>query len=302
MDARITLKQLETLYWIAQLGTFERAAARLFTTQSAVSKRVQELERCSGIEIFDRRMRGAKLTMQGEELLEIAKTMLELHDRIADLRDGETARRRTLRIGVTELTAMTWLPRLISSIQEQYASIKISPKVEMSRTLFGELEQDQLDMIVIPRTFILPGFMAVPLASVENIWMAKHGLLDTSRPLRLQDVARYPVLVQGHLSGSGVYLNKWLQNQGIIFPETLTCDSITALLGLTVAGLGVSYLPTDCFRYLADERKLEVIPTETMLPSVPYVAMYRKDRPHSLIHEIAELARECCDFRNNYQG
>jgi DNA-binding transcriptional LysR family regulator len=49
----ITLRQLETLHWIAQLGTFERAALKLNTTQSAVSKRIQELEAASGLPVFD---------------------------------------------------------------------------------------------------------------------------------------------------------------------------------------------------------------------------------------------------------
>lgn len=302
MNTQITLKQLETLFWIARLGTFERAAARLCTTQSAVSKRVQELERSSGIKIFDRSMRGAKLTARGEELHEIAKQMLDMHDRIAELRNGESHQPRNLRIGVTELTAMTWLPRLIGEIQSRFRSVKLSPKVDMARTLFSELEQDQLDLIVIPRTFNLPEFVSLPLAEVENTWMAKNGLLDTSKPLRLLDLARYPVLVQGKQSGSGMFFDKWLQSQGIEFPETLTCDSMTALLGLAVAGLGISYLPMHCFRHLTDEGKLVPISTDIPLPPVPYVAMYRQDRPHSFIHAVAEVARDCCDFEHSYQA
>ena len=40
----VTLRQLLALHWIERLGTFERAAEHLNTTQSAISKRVQELE------------------------------------------------------------------------------------------------------------------------------------------------------------------------------------------------------------------------------------------------------------------
>ena len=50
----ITLRQLKALHWIARLGTFERAADRLNTTQSAISKRVHELEFSVGRPIFDR--------------------------------------------------------------------------------------------------------------------------------------------------------------------------------------------------------------------------------------------------------
>ena len=102
MNTRITLKQLETLYWIVELGTFERAASRLFATQSAVSKRVQELERGTQIEIFNRNQRGAKLTSKGEEMFEVAKKMLLLHDQILEISNTESLQPRSLKVGVTE--------------------------------------------------------------------------------------------------------------------------------------------------------------------------------------------------------
>lgn len=302
MNTQITLKQLETLFWIARLGTFERAASRLATSQSAVSKRMQELERASSIEIFDRTQRGARLSSKGEELLAIAEKMLNLHDQIADVRLSDGGRPRLLRLGVTELTAMTWLPRLVGALRERYPALKIAPTVDMSRTLFGALEDDQLDLIIVPSAFRLPDFFTLPLAEVENVWMAKKGLIDTSRPCSLRDLADHPMLMQGSQSGSGILLNKWLQAQGIAVQEALSSDSMTALLGLAVAGLGVSYLPARCFSNLVEEGKLEVIPTEESLPAVPYVAMYREDRPHSLIHEVAEIAATCADFELSYQS
>lgn len=301
MNTQITLKQLETLYWIVELGTFERAATRLCATQSAVSKRVQELERGVGIEIFNRNQRGAKLTGSGEQLFEIAKQMLDLNEQIVELRNGDSTHLRSLRLGVSELTAVTWFPQLIAEIKQRYPGIRVDPKVGMSRELFADLEQDKLDLIIIPETFTLPEFVSVPISSVQNHWMAKKGFVDLKGPIRHRDLANYPVLVQGHLSGSGMYLNKWLKNRGVVFPEVLTCDSMTALLGLAVAGLGVTYLPDHYCSSLADSGKLEIIETETPLPPVPYVLMYREDRPHSAIHEVAEIAVACCDFRASFQ-
>ncbi|WP_412508791.1 LysR family transcriptional regulator [Roseovarius sp. SYSU LYC5161] len=302
MNTQITLKQLETLYWIARVGTFERAASRLNTSQSAVSKRMQELERASLIEIFDRCQRGAKLTLKGEELLGIAEKMLELHDQISDVKLEAQRRPRVLRLGVTELTAMTWLPRLVGQLRHHYPALKISPAVDMSRTLFAALEEDQLDLVVIPAAFRLPEFRSVPLAKVENVWMARPGLVEGSGKVSLGDLARHPMLMQGSQSGSGLLLNKWLQGQGISCPEALASDSLTALLGLAVAGLGVAYLPRECFGYLVEDQTLEVIATEDELPPVPYVAMYREDRPHSFIHEVAELAAGCVDFGSSFQA
>lgn len=301
MNTRITLKQLETLYWIVELGTFERAASRLFATQSAVSKRVQELERGTQIEIFHRNQRGAKLTSKGEDVYEVAKKILLLHDQILDMSNTEKLQPRSLKIGVTELTASTWFPQLATATKERFPQISLEPKVGMSRDLFNDLEHDKLDLIIIPETFALPEFVTVQIASVQNHWMAKKGFLTEKAPIRHRDLAQYTVLVQGQLSGSGLFLNKWLRNRGVVFPETLVCDSMSALLGLAVGGLGVAYLPYHFCRHLIETDKLEIIKTEVPLPPVPYVAIYREDRPHSLVEEVVDIAVSSSDFESNFR-
>ena len=42
MLRRLTFKQIETFYWTATLGSYTAAAARLHTTQPAVSNRIRE--------------------------------------------------------------------------------------------------------------------------------------------------------------------------------------------------------------------------------------------------------------------
>ncbi|MFL7961975.1 MULTISPECIES: LysR family transcriptional regulator [unclassified Pseudomonas] len=298
----ITLRQLTALHWIERLGTFERAAEHLHTTQSAISKRVQELESTTGLQLFDRTQRGARLTATGEELLVIAREMLSLADRISSLKDGTHVMTRRLRLGVTELTALTWLPRLIARLVEDFPGLTVEPEVDMSRNLHEKLMDDLVDLIIIPDTFTAPEVTAVQLAIVENAWMAAPGLIADSGVMALAELAKYPVLVQGKRSGSGLFVNKWLGALGIDLPKTLSSDSLTAMLGLTAAGLGVTYLPLECFRPLVDEGKLVIIKTDPELPTVPYMAMYRNDRPSAFVTEVVSRATELCDFSRQLQS
>ncbi|MBF7144711.1 MULTISPECIES: LysR family transcriptional regulator [Pseudomonas] len=297
----INLRQLLTLHWIERLGTFERAAEQLNTTQSAISKRVQELEASTGLKLFDRSQRGARLTTAGEELLVIAREMLGLADRITALKDGTHVTTRRLRLGVTELTAWTWLPRLVTRLVADYPGLTVAPEVDMSRNLHERLMDDLIDLIIIPDTFTAPEVTSLPLAHVENAWMAAPGLIPHSGTVSLAELARYPMLVQGKKSGSGLFVNTWLRARGIDLPQTLSSDSLMAMLGLTSAGLGVTYLPLECFRPFVDDGKLTVIHTEPELPPVPYMAMYRNDRPSSFVAEVAALAATLCDFSTQLQ-
>jgi DNA-binding transcriptional LysR family regulator len=292
----ITLKQLEALLWIAELGTFERAAAKLNTTQSAISKRMHELETSTGIAIFNRHERKAQLTDEGDQVLVLARQMLALQDQIVSLKGGENQPFRRLRLGVTELTAFTWLPRLVAAIRANYPNVTLEPQVDTTRALNESLAEDKIDIIAAPGTSFEPTFTSLPLAKVTNVWIARPGLVKGRRSFKLTDLYEHTILMQGRRSGSGLFLNKWMEARGVFFPRTLTTDSLPALAGLAVAGLGVGYLPRQCFQPLFSKKMLAILPVRPALPAVPYSAVYRNDRPSALTSTIARLMRAVCDF------
>lgn len=297
----LTLKQIETLHWIVELGTFERAAARLNTTQSALSKRIRELEAATGLTIFDRSARSVRLTEKGDALLALGQEMLALQERIAALQTDAGAPARRLRFGVTELTALTWLPRLVTELRAAYPTTQLEPEVDLSSHLFERLLEDTIDIVVIPEAFGDPRITVLRLAEVQNAWMASPDLVRSSRTLRLQELGGQMILTQGSDSGSGRYFERWLRSQGVTFPRELSANSLVATVGLTLAGVGVSYLPLQCFRPLVDEGKLRVVPTKPLLPPVPYAAMIRSDRRSTFTEAVAELIRKTCNFSTQYQ-
>jgi len=60
----ITFKQMEAMYWVVKLGGFLPAAQKLHATQSAVSKRVHELEALVDTPLFDRSLSTVLISMQ----------------------------------------------------------------------------------------------------------------------------------------------------------------------------------------------------------------------------------------------
>jgi len=297
----ITLKQLEALHWIVQLGTFERAAQRLNTTQSTISKRMQELESVTGLAVFDRSQRLARLTEQGEALYTLGARMLSLADDIALLRADVATAPRTLRLGVTELTAWTWLPRLVVALRQHYPGLVLKPEVDMGRTLYERLREGRVDLIIIPDTLHRPEALVVPLAEVANSWVAKPGVIRARQPMTLQQLAQYPVLVQGQRSGSGMHFSRWLKSQGVEIPQRIVSDSFNAMLGMAVAGLGAIHMPTACFQSLVASGKLEALAVTPALPPVPYAAMALA-QPSPFIQHVIKLAQQACDFSRQFQS
>jgi len=263
---------------------------------------MQELEWATGLAVFDRSQRQARLTEKGETLYALAQRMLELADDIAALKTDAGSTPRTLRLGVTELTAWTWLPRLVTALRRHYPGLILKPEVDMSRTLYERLREGRVDVIIIPDTLHRPDALAVPLSEVANSWVVKPGIVRAKQPLTLPQLAQYPLLVQGQRSGSGVHFSRWLKAQGVDIPQVIVSDSFNAMLGMAVAGLGVIHMPTACFHGLVEEGMLEEIDVTPALPPVPYAAMALADQPSAFIDGVLNIAQQTCDFSRQFQS
>ncbi len=293
----MTFKQAEALYWIAQLGNFEAAAAKLHMSQSAISKRIQELESFFSVEIFDRSHRNAQLTEKGKELLEHIKELLDKRDTLLERLSNKEILIKHFRLGLTDLTALTWLPRLIEAIRKAYPKVQIEPVVAPTLALHNKLIHDQLDLMITPEVMDKEGLIGTLLDTVDNVWMCAPGLLpENQSAASLHNMTHYPILSQGTESGTGAYYSCWLCKQKIKFSHTITSDSILTQIGLTLSGVGISYLPRQCFAYLVAKKQLCILDAPVDLPPIRYHAYYRSDRTHGINASIAEFAKTACDF------
>ncbi|MDF3881626.1 LysR family transcriptional regulator [Cupriavidus basilensis] len=295
----VTFKQLEAIFWVVQAGGFAQAALRLHTTQSAVSKRVQELEQLFNTKLFDRGTRTARLTEKGEEMFLLAKKLLAERDAAMEQFTQPDAMQRRIRIGVTELSAMTWLPRLVNQIHEHYPRVVIEPEVDMSTKLRDKLLADELDLMVVPDAYTDARFASKVVGTVENAWMCKPGLLNAQRPIQIHELAARRVLVDK--SGTGIIYDSWFKSIGFRPVNVIVSNSIVALIALTISGFGVSYFPKDCLRQMQSAGLLDVLEVNPPLPDATYVAMYKSDQRSTLIAAIVMLAQECCDFSTIFQ-
>ena len=73
----MTLQQLQQIITIADSGSMNEAAKKMFISQPSLSAAVKELEKEIGIGIFVRSNRGIVITPEGEEFLGYARQIIE---------------------------------------------------------------------------------------------------------------------------------------------------------------------------------------------------------------------------------
>lgn len=126
-------------------------------------------------------------------------------------------------------------------------------------------------------------------------------LIDTRKAVRLHELAKHRLLLQGTKSGAGRVIEHWLGTQGVKLTASVSTDNVLALIRMAVSGLGITYLPAPCMKQLVHGGMLTVIKVSPAPPEVRYVAMYRSEQRSTFVTSIAKLAQANCDFSRTFQ-
>ena len=296
----LTFKQLEAVYWVVELGGFAQAVSRLNTTQSAVSKRVQELKALFDTPLFDRSLRTARLSEKGTEMYLIAKNLLDQRNTAVERFSRPDVIERRLRIGVTEVAAMTWMPALMARIRLAYPRVIIELEADAMVPLRDKLLAGDLDLIVVPSELEDSRFVKEVVGQVEMGWMCKPGLV-ARKTMKIHDLVEHTFLVEGARSGTGRIFNRWLKGLGVQPANTIVSSNLVAIIAMTVSGLGVSRLPHKCLSPMIDAGLLQVFKVTPQAPDIPYVAAFKKELRSTFLDDIVSLVKQCCDFSQAFQ-
>lgn len=130
--------QLASFVAVAEAGGFSEAAARVHRTQSAVSMQIKRLEERLGRTLFERSVRGARLTPAGELLLPHARAILRAHREALALFEGDAVRGRVV-VGAPDDYAATFLPASLGRFADTHPGVEVELRVAPSSELVPAL-------------------------------------------------------------------------------------------------------------------------------------------------------------------
>lgn len=293
-----TFKQLEAFYWAATCDSFGIAAEKLCISQSSLSKRLGELETKIGRPLFDRTGRRAILTSHGAELVPQVRALLNQAAELTSHMGVDVTVRGRCRLGVGEIAASSWLPKLVFSLRERYPDLTLEPYVDLGMELESKLISGKLDAAMIAHRSTHLSLDSVLLAEVEYVWVAAPAMLKKGKTAEAL-VAQSPVVSMSRLAGSTRILDAWKQESGATITELIESNSMVTMAGLISAGLAIGYLPRGWIQPLLHKRVLEVVLSETPLTGLEYWFHWRVDDTRPLIAKLKEVAVEVVDYNTS---
>jgi DNA-binding transcriptional LysR family regulator len=285
-----TFKQLEAIYQTGQLGSFQAAAKHLHTSQSAIAKRIAELESMFDVELIDLKHRRAKLTETGLRLMRGAEGLLIARGRLINDMMGSEGFKGTLRLGASELVAVTWLPTFFEQLRLAYPDVVVDLTVRQGLLLLDSLKAGALHMAFVGGPFWDVRMESVELQDVEFAWMASPRLLIPQTVLTASDLSGYPLLVHTPEGVVSRIFEDWQRKAGFKLQRVITANSLTVLIEMAISGLGISPLPVEYAKRHLEDGSLVRLRTNPALPRIKYFAVHQNPTDFPLTTNIAQLA------------
>ncbi len=292
----LTIKQLEAFYWLARLGTLSKAAEKLHVTQSAITKRLQEVQAAAAHPLFEGEGRKNQLTPLGRELEAECGKLLEQIQSLDRQKSAGNPPVRILRVGLTEVIALTWFPDFLRKMKRIYPDVIVQPEIDMSAPLQERVEEGRLDFAILPDVSDSATLVKVRVGTVPFGWFAAPGVFPPDAVRSLQDLSTHPVIEQSENSIITVACSRLWERAGVRPERIYGGNNVFALAGLISAGVGISCLPIPLFKTEIKSGSLMLVKTSTPAPTVSYSCCFLKHPNASLGYQIAEVAKECSTF------
>lgn len=292
----MTLKQLEAFYWAASAVNFLVAAERLHVSQSALSKRISELEGDLGQTLFDRSGQRAFLTDAGQRLLPLARRMLGLADELVTTMAGDAGVRGHCRFGVGELAALSWLTDFVAYTRTNYQALNIEPCVDIGAALEQRVEAGELDFAVVAGYSTRSSIASETIGHVQFGWAAAPSLIGKHRTLNQDILRKTSLITMPHGAGPTRMLEQWLAVNNLEAGPRLVCNNLIAVASLIAGGLGIGLYPQAWLMQFAAKGLLVPLRHSAPLPAMPYTFQHRRDDSRPLLHAMRKAVEQTADF------
>ena len=235
-------KDCELIEMLWETRNITKAAERLFTTQSALTKRIQKLEEKLGCELFIRSRKGILFTPVAERILPYVRQVSDSMDRIRSqvaIYRKEVA--GTLKLGVSINFARYRLADVLKGFMDQYPNVDIHVSTMQSTNLYQSLVKNEISIAIVRGSFKWNEGMVT--LSEEPV------CLVTAREHAGEPLNSYPYI--GRHTDAGLYdkIQLWRAENGCQESRTnLWVDDIGSCLEMVSRGIGWSILPEICLK------------------------------------------------------
>lgn len=292
IKSQITLKQLEAFAFVVDTGTFRAAASALATTQPNISARITALETALNVTLLIRDAGSVRLTADGDKLLKKTREVLWAGEALIEEASRQELIEETLRLGVTELVACTWLQGFLRLMKEAYPKLRIQLEVDLSGAIDARLMERQLDLALQTGPFTSKNFTSDALGEERYCWVVNSDLMQrvNSKP-SLPELFELTILTHAKHTQACAALHRLAKERRLPSERIVHSSALSACVPMVLEGLGVALLPERLVTAEVASGDLHHVEPDWLPDPLSFYARYAPTRSALYVAKAAQIAR-----------
>ncbi len=241
---RIKLSQLRTFVAVVEHSNFSEAALHLELSQSAVSHAIAALEEELGVPLLARGRNGAHLTPAGEGVIDYARQVLQLLDKMAEEANSHKGLQGGhVRVAAFRSVADHLLPDIVARFRAQFPQITVTitecfDTWEVERTL--RAGKANIGFTNLPTS---DEFESWEILRDEYIVLLPSTVQLDSPELGWEQLAAYSLIAEAPGNACYVRLRNYLDTCGISLNVAYELKEDSTRIRMVARGLGAAILP-----------------------------------------------------------
>jgi DNA-binding transcriptional LysR family regulator len=273
LGRRLTLRDLQIMIHVVQLGSMAKAAAHLAISQPTVSQAIADLEGAIGVRLLDRSPKGAVPTMYGEiflkrglEVFDVLKQGMRDIERVAKPGSGD------IWIGSSDTWLCGFVPAIIQRLGRRHPNVVVQTSdANASDADFHKLRERRLDLMIgRVATSRFEDDLSVEILYEEPIHVvagAHHHWADR-RKVTLAQLVNETWMFAEPANLVTSLASEAFRTYGIELPRaSVVTASMWVFLPLLASGKYLTVLPDTVVRYCGDQWSLKVLPIDLAIRS-----------------------------------
>jgi DNA-binding transcriptional LysR family regulator len=257
----MNLIDLEAFVSVLDHGSIVAASAHLHLTQSAVTRRIQNLEDTLGTPLLDRQTRPLQPTRAGQETYEFAKPVLSsVNDlRTGIMHGGEPS--GDFRFGMSRSLGDVAIGSPITRLRTDFPKIRIQAFVQWSGVLVERLTTRALDcaVVLLPEGSMPPASLVSECLGTLPFTIVAAKTARLSKPATLEELASNAWVLNPQGCGVRELLETTFLQKGLPLISTVEAEGHELQLSLISEGVGLGFVMPQALRSSVSRKKVKPI-------------------------------------------
>ena len=269
MNRDIDLELYRVFREVAKCGSISKAAEKLFVSQSAVSQAIRQLEDRIGGKLFDRGVRGVKLTVEGDVLFtHIDGAVLLIENAQAKFAEMKELNSGSVKIGASDTICSLFLLPILEKFNSKYPDIRISVTNRITQESIELLKHAAVDIAFVNLPIDNDASLDItPVKTIQDCFVVggKYKSL-ADKKMNLADLKNYPILTLEKASNSRKRMDIFLEGKGIELKPAIELGSLALVSQFAKIGLGVAATIKEEVQDMLDGHELRELRFNEKLP------------------------------------